>query len=801
VGQHGGMRITLAVIVGLLLAQVAYAEPDSFGFGTGRDNVLTVAAGTTQTFPAGGYLTRSVSAGATVLPVTGIKVNAGDLVMIHESIGLSSLPDVGDGKAVSLAGSVGLGRWELARVSAVAASLTLTAPLRYAYVASRSQVMRVPEYTDVTVEAGGRLTVMPWNGRSGGILPMLVSGRVINEGRIDADGAGYLGGTYAVDTSLLKGCTGLELESEKGGSRRGTGAAGQTSRAGLTTGRGNLANAGGGANCQSAGGGGGGHGGVGGIGGFTASGDGKRVEGGVGGAPLNYSLFDRAVFGGGGGAGHGIDDVGTGGAQGGGVVYIRANGFTGKGIFSASGAAARTSQGSDGAGGGGAGGAVVLRASEIVDCGAVQARGGPGGNTQLATEPFGPGGGGAGGRVLLQAARIQCTQDVSAGNAGVSSAVGAGAYGAGPEGTAGTDGGADGGSSVGGTSVGTVQLVEQALQTPVPPVITVPAAGEVSTSARPRFAGTAGTDGPLVHIVVDGREIGTVVPGSDGAFSFNSTPTLVSGDHTVVAWAESFGVASRMSDPVRFSTPAVVLADGGAVQMAVLVVPANGDTVGPTPLFAGTTPNGVSVGVVIDDGPDHVVPVDLLGRFRYQVPASEALEVGVHKVSVHAHNESGEDGPHSDTVGFEVVVGGPGSDGGTDGGTVDPGVPVVLVPAQDAVVDPRAVFAGVAPPDTSIRLVLDGTAVATVTTGADGAFRHELGVDQVLGAGRHQVYAQAVTAEGEAGPRSTEVGFQVRGPTNLDVGCGCGAGPAGMLSVWALLGLSALARGRRARRS
>nr|WP_301340523.1 MYXO-CTERM sorting domain-containing protein [Corallococcus exercitus] len=65
--------------------------------------------------------------------------------------------------------------------------------------------------------------------------------------------------------------------------------------------------------------------------------------------------------------------------------------------------------------------------------------------------------------------------------------------------------------------------------------------------------------------------------------------------------------------------------------------------------------------------------------------------------------------------------------------------------------------------------------------------------------GAHKVVAQAVTAEGEAGPRSPEVGFQVRGPTDLDVGCGCGTAPAGMISVWALVGLGALARRRRAR--
>ncbi|RKH60267.1 adventurous gliding motility protein AgmC [Corallococcus aberystwythensis] len=790
------MRITLALIVGLLLAQVARAEPDSFDLGTGRDGVLTVPAGRGITLGAAGPLGKSVAAGDDELVVASSEFGGGDLVMIHESTGLSPVPDVGNAKGVSLAGPVALGRWELARVVVVTAStpatLLLTAPLRYTYAAGRAQVVRVAEYSDVVIEAGARLSASPWNGKSGGILAMLVTGKVVNEGRIDADGLGYLGGSFQANSDSVAGCTGLELERGKGGSERGEGVAGTSSKNGLTSGRGNLANGGGGGNCASSGGGGGGHGGVGGNGGRTTSEDGARVEGGLGGAALNYSVFERFAFGGGGGAGQGFDASGSSGAAGGGVVFIRATAFEGKGVYSASGTSAAASLGNDGAGGGGAGGAVVLRAVDVLNCGKVEALGGTGGDTKLDKQPFGPGGGGAGGRVLIQANGVACGANVSAGNAGVSGYPGAGSHGATPAST-----GADGGTPDGGTSTGTVQQVDQAFQVPVTPVITAPAAGEATSSTRPRFEGTAGTNGPVVHLVVDGREIGAAVPGSDGRFTYDPTTPLTAGAHDVVAWAESLGVASKPSTPVRFSTPAVVLADGGVVQMAVLVVPANGDTVGPTPLFAGTTVNGVSVGVVIDDGPDNIVPLDLLGRFRYQVPESEPLSVGTHKVTVHAHNEAGDDGPYSDVVGFEVVV--PGADGGTDAGSADPAMPMVVVPAEGATVDPTFAFVGVALPGTSVRLEVDGATLATVTTDDEGVFRHILTADKALATGAHKVVAQAVTAEGEAGLRSPEVGFKVRGPTDLDVGCGCGAAPAGMLSLWALVGLGALARRRRSR--
>lgn len=785
------MRIPLALIVGLLLAQVARAEPDSFGLGTGRDGVLALTSGQGVTVGESAPLGKSVAAGAMELTASGVKLSSGDLLMVHASTGLSPVPDVGGTTAVSLMSSGSPSRWELARVEGIGAGFVrLTAPLRYSYAAGRAQVLRVPEYSDVIVPEGARLTASPWNGKSGGILAMLVSGKVSNNGSIDADGAGFPGGGFGVGAVGQKACTGLELTKDEGGSVRGEGVAGIASKKGLITGRGNLANGGGGGNCESAGGGGGGHGGAGGNGGDTSAGDGPRVEGGLGGTALSYLIFERFMLGGGGGSGQGAETTGSSGGAGGGVVFIRASVFEGKGLFSASGAAAAASLGYAGAGGGGGGGVVSLRAVESLSCGGVAAVGGAGGDTKLDKLPQGPGGGGAGGRVLLQGKQLTCVPSVNAGSPGVSGYPGAGSHGAGPvpmgEG--------------GGPSAGTVQLLDYSFYLPQTPTITAPASGTASTTTRPRFEGIAGTDGPVVHIVVDGREIGAMVPQTDGRFALNTPSPLAAGEHVAFAWAEILGAASPASEPVRFSSSPVVLADGGVVQMAVLVVPSNGDTVSPTPLFAGTTSNGVTVGVVIDDGPDRIVPVDLLGRFRYQVPASAPLEVGVHKVTVHAHNEKGEDGLYSDVVGFEVVA--PGADGGTDGGSdagsVDPAVPMLVVPAQDSSVDPTFTFVGVALPGTSVQVVLDGTALATVTADDEGVFRHAVGADKALASGAHRVVAQVVTSEGEAGPRSPEVGFQVRGPTNLDVGCGCGTAPAGMLALWAVVGLAVLTR-RRAR--
>ncbi|RKH52514.1 hemagglutinin, partial [Corallococcus llansteffanensis] len=232
-GHHGAMRITLALILGLLLAQVARAEPDSFGLGSGRDGVLTVVKGSVAFISDAAPLKQSVAAGALALTVPGLKVGAGDLVMIHTSIGLLPAPVLGSAKAVALDATV-VGRWELARLGAVDATtgvLKLTQSLRFAYAATRSQVLRVPEYSDVIVEAGGRLSVTPWDGRSGGILAMLVSGKLVNDGTIDADGAGFRGGTF-LNHPVIMGCTGFAVAEADGGAARGEGVAGTVSGGG-----------------------------------------------------------------------------------------------------------------------------------------------------------------------------------------------------------------------------------------------------------------------------------------------------------------------------------------------------------------------------------------------------------------------------------------------------------------------------------------------------------------------------------------------------------------------------------------
>ncbi|MGC4113594.1 MAG: C25 family cysteine peptidase [Myxococcales bacterium] len=312
-------------------------------------------------------------------------------------------------------------------------------------------MIKVPEYSNVTINSGASLAASTWNGTTGGVLAFLATGTVTNRGTITAATRGFRGGVKDnVDSGNdYCGYTGdptgtppvWAIFSEKGEGivpARYETAVGTTA---ATRGRLNISIAGGGADADNSGGGGGANYGAGGLGGNTWVGDGssstapttcradstgvgRANAGGMGGAPVVYSTFDHLTLGGGGGAGHGNNDGATAGAPGGGIIWFRANQLTGSGgvITASGGSAAQSVQ--DGAGGGGAGGTVVVRLAGTCDNNAITASGGSGGNISHA-DPHGPGGGGGAGRVAFQSTSTlgtgttPCTATATSGAAGI----------------------------------------------------------------------------------------------------------------------------------------------------------------------------------------------------------------------------------------------------------------------------------------------------------------------------------------------------------------------------------------------
>ncbi len=297
------------------------------------------------------------------------------------------------------------GKYEYAQVSSVSGSTTInfSCGLKNAYSsAGHTQIVRVPRFNNLTLNASALIVPVSWNGTTGGVVAVEVNGVLtFNAGsKISASGYGFRGGNTdttpggPAGTPSDVGKPGSNSASE--GAEKGEGIGGYATAEYTTTwysryGMGSPANGGGGANYQNAGGGGGSNVGAGtytgygtpnttyttswnlelagmaaaassggGRGGYSLAssnqnpltvgpnttswgGDYRRKEGGLGGHPLTYDAT-RVFMGGGGGAGDQDGDQGGSGGRGGGLVFIQSYGsITGTGTIEATGAAGQKS--------------------------------------------------------------------------------------------------------------------------------------------------------------------------------------------------------------------------------------------------------------------------------------------------------------------------------------------------------------------------------------------------------------------------------------------------------------------------
>lgn len=463
---------------------------------SGKDGELTVTAANTVVNKYG-KLAIDAPAGASMIAVdnpggpNGLDIStltSGDLIMIVQmsgaSIDTSNTPTYGQVTNLNSAG-----RHEFVTVNKVQGNtITINPPcggLRFSYSASgKVQVIRVPQYTSLTINNGASLTAPPWNGIIGGIVVVHVQNNAIINGNIDVSGMGFRGGA-------LSGAGGGGFRTDHVTNQQDFGAEKGESIVGYQAdydllggryGRGAAANGGGGGTSHNTGGGGGANGnngkpwtgqGVmdgaavgaaawtldpgyvangnkltdssgGGRGGYSYAinnqdalqkgpgdclwgGDCRREVGGLGGRPVTQDTTGRIFFGGGGGAGAQNNDTGGAGGNGGGLIYIMADTVSGNGTLRANGANGGATRGEsrDGAGGAGAGGTIVV-ATRVLNNGlTAQANGGNGGNQIVPVAPFeleseGPGGGGGGGYIAFSGGTL--TSQVNGGANGTTAA-------------------------------------------------------------------------------------------------------------------------------------------------------------------------------------------------------------------------------------------------------------------------------------------------------------------------------------------------------------------------------------------
>jgi len=428
-------------------------------------------------------LSANANSGSTSITVTSsslnngglfsANLNPGDLIFIIQMQGAQIIfPD--DTTYGTIQNYGNCGNYEFAQVVAVpnASTITLDCALQKNYTAAgRTQVVRVPRYSALTVNGSAVLTCPSWNGTTGGVLVVEVQyNMMINGGgSVDVSGKGFRGGTIQ-DNAAWWGVGNSVSTRNDYGAEKGEGIAGYQLDYDAMGGRyskGSPANGGGGANSHNAGGGGGANAGQpaswtgrgtpdisnaawisgwnqeypgfalstssgGGKGGYTFSssnqnalvmgtslaawgGDNRGEQGGRGGHPLDYST-GRIFMGGGGGAGDQNNSSGGVGGIGGGIAFLAVyNDLNGSGTILANGAnGANTigSNGTDGAGGGGAGGTVMIPALGNISGVLVNANGGRGGNQSVSfgtLEAEGPGGGAGGGYIAISNGAIAKT--------------------------------------------------------------------------------------------------------------------------------------------------------------------------------------------------------------------------------------------------------------------------------------------------------------------------------------------------------------------------------------------------------
>lgn len=442
--------------------------------GLGKDGDLTIStAGTivnryaalaTAARPGDKTIKLSSVAGQGVDALLPLAVD--DLLLIIQMQGA----DIDTGNTVNYGSIVDLrsaGRYEFIGVTSVdQANGTISVysgcgGLKNGYEPSgHVQVIRVPQYKNLTVSAGAGIVAPAWNGQIGGVVALQVRDTVTLDGSIDVSAMGFRGGQRNPNPKQRLAGIGsyYRASNSMDGANRGESIAGYVAEYQLSGqyGRGAAANGGGGGNRIAAGGGGGGGGGDpmlwngqgamavsvvggtlawpldpgydanrtmfvgGGRGGYSYSSaaldptvvepgnmtwgdDYRRERGGLGGRPVPNDPTARLFLGGGGGGGDDYLSTSGAGGSGGGLVFIDARSVSGSGKIAANGQNGQSATTtSSGAGGGGGGGTIVVAASTSIDGITVLANGADGGNqTGVTATAAGPGGGGGGGYISI----------------------------------------------------------------------------------------------------------------------------------------------------------------------------------------------------------------------------------------------------------------------------------------------------------------------------------------------------------------------------------------------------------------
>lgn len=247
-----------------------------------------------------------------------------------------------------------------------------------------TQVIKVPHYTNVTIETGGILKPSSWNGLVGGVLAFRTTGNITVNGSILGTGYGYRGGDESPTTTgtyAAEGTLGFynNIFRDCWSNRNANGNGGGSGHCWIPDGWGveRYASGGGGGSNETEGGGGGCHTGTDRC--WCAGGAGYVTE------DNNFTFLYMGGGGGSGGASKDSSNNGQAGGDGGGILYLTGRQIAINGSIASNGTKGNNVIGYDqwtaGGGGGGAGGSIFITGSTINIQGSLEAIGGAGGTS------------------------------------------------------------------------------------------------------------------------------------------------------------------------------------------------------------------------------------------------------------------------------------------------------------------------------------------------------------------------------------------------------------------------------------
>ena len=273
--------LSFCLVLALLLT--VFFEPNLVLADTGIDGDRTLAPGST-------ILNRYAPVDAisgNIITVTDIaalndtvddhytndSLSAGDLILIYQAQG-ASFTSTADDETYGEFSYGQAGAYEFAVVESVTGSdITVSSANTPPYSCSgitksyntatgNVQVVRVPQYTNLTIPNGATVTAAPWDGETGGVIALHVRYDLVVDGTIDASGLGFRGGTPPTQTSLTYGITLHRSTASEEGGEKGESILGNQEDYDEQGrfGRGAPANGGGGGNAHNSGGGGGANG-------------------------------------------------------------------------------------------------------------------------------------------------------------------------------------------------------------------------------------------------------------------------------------------------------------------------------------------------------------------------------------------------------------------------------------------------------------------------------------------------------------------------------------------------------------